>query len=96
MKIAGDATKLVGNTPMVWLDRLAKGLPGRIAAKLGVAQATASRKANKCSLPRWRRRKRSTRVSNPSTSLSTAALFSRMVSGSGIVSGVVTVCDISW
>lgn len=34
MKIAGDATKLVGNTPMVWLDRLAEGLPGRIAAKL--------------------------------------------------------------
>lgn len=34
MKIAKDATKLVGNTPMVWLDRLARGLPGRVAGKL--------------------------------------------------------------
>jgi cysteine synthase A len=34
MKIASDVTGLVGNTPLVWLDRLAAGLPGRIAAKL--------------------------------------------------------------
>ena len=34
MKIANDATELVGNTPMVWLDRVAKGLPGRVAGKL--------------------------------------------------------------
>ncbi len=34
MKIAGDATKLVGNTPMVWLDRIADGTSARIAGKL--------------------------------------------------------------
>jgi len=34
MKIARDATELVGNTPMVWLNRMARGLPGRIACKL--------------------------------------------------------------
>ncbi len=34
MKIAGNITELIGNTPMVWLDRVASGLPGRIAGKL--------------------------------------------------------------
>jgi len=34
MNIAKDATGLIGNTPMVWLDRVAAGLPGRIAGKL--------------------------------------------------------------
>ncbi|HRR79619.1 MAG TPA: cysteine synthase A [Planctomycetota bacterium] len=34
MKIAGDITELVGNTPLVWLHRLAAGLPGRVAGKL--------------------------------------------------------------
>ncbi len=34
MNIATDATRLVGNTPLVWLDRIAAGLPGRLAAKL--------------------------------------------------------------
>lgn len=34
MKIANDMTELVGNTPMVWLDRIARGLPGKVAAKL--------------------------------------------------------------
>lgn len=34
MKIASDVTKLIGNTPMVWLDRISEGLPGRIAGKL--------------------------------------------------------------
>ncbi|MBV9104353.1 MAG: cysteine synthase A [Candidatus Eremiobacteraeota bacterium] len=32
--IFSDATKTVGDTPVVALDRIAKGLPGRIAAKL--------------------------------------------------------------
>jgi len=34
MKIASDMTELVGNTPMVRLDRLADGLPGEVVAKL--------------------------------------------------------------
>jgi cysteine synthase A len=34
MKIARDATELIGNTPMVWLDRIGHGTPGRIAGKL--------------------------------------------------------------
>lgn len=34
MKIAGNMTELVGNTPMVWLDRISDGLPCRIAGKL--------------------------------------------------------------
>ncbi|MCF3947468.1 cysteine synthase A [Acidiphilium sp. AL] len=34
MKIAKDATELVGNTPLVRINRLAAGLPGEIVAKL--------------------------------------------------------------
>jgi len=34
MRIAKDATELVGNTPLVQINRLAAGLPGRIVAKL--------------------------------------------------------------
>jgi cysteine synthase A len=34
MRVAKDATELVGGTPMVWLDRFAPGLGARIAAKL--------------------------------------------------------------
>jgi len=34
MKIANSITDLVGNTPLVWLDRIGKGLGGRIAGKL--------------------------------------------------------------
>jgi len=34
VNIARDITRLIGNTPMVWLDRMAAGLPGRVAAKL--------------------------------------------------------------
>jgi cysteine synthase A len=34
MKIADDITQLIGNTPLVYLDRVGKGLPGRIAGKL--------------------------------------------------------------
>ena len=34
MKIAKDATELVGNTPMVWLERIAGRMPGRVAGKL--------------------------------------------------------------
>jgi len=34
MKIANDMTQLVGNTPLVWLNRIAAGLPGKVAVKL--------------------------------------------------------------
>jgi cysteine synthase A len=34
MAIARDMTELVGRTPMVYLNRLTKGLPGRVAVKL--------------------------------------------------------------
>ena len=34
MNIASDMTELVGNTPLVRLDRLAEGLPGEVVAKL--------------------------------------------------------------
>ncbi len=34
MRIAEDVTKLVGNTPLVRINRIAAGLPGRVVAKL--------------------------------------------------------------
>ena len=34
MRIADDITKLIGNTPLVRLQRLGKGLPGTVVAKL--------------------------------------------------------------
>jgi cysteine synthase len=34
LRIASDITSLVGETPLVWINRITAGLPGRVAAKL--------------------------------------------------------------
>ncbi len=34
MKIANNMTELTGNTPLVWLERMGQGLPGKVAGKL--------------------------------------------------------------
>ena len=34
MKIANNCTELIGGTPLVWLNRIAGDLPGKVAAKL--------------------------------------------------------------
>ena len=34
MKIASDVTRLMGNTPLVQLNRVGRGLPGQVVAKL--------------------------------------------------------------
>ena len=34
MRIAADITKLIGNTPLVHINRIAAGLPGQVVAKL--------------------------------------------------------------
>ena len=38
MRVASDVTQLIGNTPMVYLNRIGKGLPARIAAKVSAAE----------------------------------------------------------
>jgi len=42
MNIANDITGLIGSTPLVWLNRIAGGLPGRIAGKLEFYNPTSS------------------------------------------------------
>lgn len=42
MKIAKKITELIGNTPMVWLESLADGLPGKVAAKMEFFNPAAS------------------------------------------------------
>ena len=36
MKIAANVTDLIGNTPLVQLNRLTAGIDGRVLAKLGL------------------------------------------------------------
>jgi cysteine synthase A len=42
MRIADDITRLVGRTPLVWTKKIARGLPGKIAAKLETFNPMAS------------------------------------------------------
>jgi cysteine synthase A len=42
VKIAESLIELMGNTPLVWLNRMASGLPGRVAAKLEFYQPASS------------------------------------------------------
>ena len=34
MNIYKDITETIGNTPIVWLNRMTKGLPGKVAVKI--------------------------------------------------------------
>lgn len=42
MGIAHDITQTVGNTPLVWLNRLSEGLPGKVAVKVEAFNPLAS------------------------------------------------------